>query len=207
MKISRENYLLSLIEFLFAALLIFSVAVNLKQEKQDSSNLKLPGRYLITMQWSQDKNLAQDDLDLHAVDSQGNHAWFADPTGGPSYLALDSTDDTGEPIKYYTDINTGALIACDFHEERITIYTCVEGEYIVSVYCYNKRLKNVPTKVVVTLIDLKNNSQIITKNEVELSTVSEQKVGFRFSVDKVGNIIPGSLNYKPYLLQDTKRAR
>lgn len=203
-KTSRENFLLGLVEFLFILLIICSILVNLDKEKKDNSQLKLPGRYLIVAKWLQVEGLVQDDVDVHAIDSAGHHAWFAEPDVSESCMTLDSIDDTGT-VKYFVDIKTGKLQPYEFHQERITINTIVPGEIITLIYMYNKRLTGIPTKVIVTLIDLQNNSQEILREELELTTISEQKVAFRFSVDEMGNIVPGSFNQKPYLLKDTRR--
>lgn len=184
----ERNFLLALVELLFALLIIFSIVINIDEDKKDNSALKLLGRYLIVARWAQDKSLTQnDDIDLHLLTVNGEyHAWFASPDGGQSYITMDSIDDTGG-IVYYTDIDTGAIKACLAHEERVTINTPIPGaEFVAIVYMYNKRLTGVPIKVIVTLIDLKNNSTELVKKEVVLTTVSEQKVAFRFSVDQLG---------------------
>ena len=54
-KISRESFLLGLVEFLFILLIVCSVLVNLNKKKEQESNLRLPGRYLVVMRWDQDK--------------------------------------------------------------------------------------------------------------------------------------------------------
>jgi hypothetical protein len=207
----ERNFLLALVELLFALLLIFSVVVSieeLKDKKQEDSNLKLPGRYMIIMKWPQNEyGYSNDDVDLHVIDPQGHHAWFLDDKAGESFLNLDTPDDTGMPVKYYTN-RDGKMVMSDFHEERVTIFQTVPGpSYKAIAFMYNKRLTGEDIKVTFTLIDLEKGSQEILKEEVVLSGMGQQAVAFQFSLDEAGNLVGGSVNKNPYPISDTKRYR
>jgi hypothetical protein len=206
----EKGFLRALVEFLFAVIIVLTVVVSVKEEsKSKDESLQLSGRYLITIRWPQLPNLLQnDDVDAHCVQIEtGEHSWYASPSSAKSYITMNSVDDTSSNFIYYTNIDTGKLILCNEHEERIVINTTVPGEIAVIVFMYNKRWSDVPTKVTVTLVDLLKNSQELIKEEVEMLYTGEQKTAFRFTLDVFGNIIPGSKNQIPYLIKDTKRAR
>jgi hypothetical protein len=137
----EKGFLRALVELLFAIIIVLTVTISTKEEsKQEDSKLKLPGRYMITMKWQQKEyGYSNDDIDLHVIDPQDHHAWFLDDKAGESFLNLDTPDDTGMPIKYYTD-RDGKMVMCDFHEERVTIFQTVPGpSYKAIAFMYNKR--------------------------------------------------------------------
>jgi hypothetical protein len=205
----EKGFLRALVELLFAIIIVLTVTISTKEEsKQEDSKLKLPGRYMITMKWQQKEyGYSNDDIDLHVIDPQDHHAWFLDDKAGESFLNLDTPDDTGMPIKYYTD-RDGKMVMCDFHEERVTIFQTVPGpSYKAIAFMYNKRLTGEDTKVIFTLIDLDKGSQEILKEEVVLSGMGQQAVAFQFSLDEAGNLVGGSVNKNPYPISDTKRYR
>jgi hypothetical protein len=205
----EKGFLRGFIEFLLVIIIILAVVIKVDDDskKKQEDAVKLPGRYLITMRWPQVNDpYKNDDVDAHTVHIEsGEHAWYASPSSVKSYITMDSVDDTGGNMMFYTDIQTGELVPCSNHEERIAINTTVQGEFAVVAYMYNKRWSGAPTKVTVTLIDLLKGSQELIKEEVELLYIGQQKVAFRFSLNEVGDIVPGSKNQKPYLIEKTKR--
>jgi len=208
----EKGFLRGFIEFLLVVIIVLVVAIRVDEEnknKKDDAAVKLPGRYMITLRWPQNPTAySNEDYDLHAIDPKGSHAWFADTTGGDqSALIMDTVDDTGIPIRFFTNPQTGELQMCGEHEERILIQQTTPGEYIFVVFAYNKRLTNIPIPATVTLIDLEKSSQELIKSVVELSNTGEQKVAFRFSLDQFGNVVVGSINHNSYTIDKTNRYR
>jgi hypothetical protein len=177
---------------MFTLFVLTLIAQSLSKEKKEEKKIETAGEFLIIASWH-DK--LDDDVDLYVLDPSGQTVYFRAREIGFIHL---ERDDLGR----FND-RVGDKVV-EKNEERVHIRGIVAGEYVVNVHMYAKRDPK-PTKVKISLVQLKGEDKAVIEKEVVLSEQGDEKTAFRFTLKADGsvhniNYLPRKLAVKNYLL-------
>ncbi len=177
----NEKRIIPFIDLCLNTLFVFIILYNPEQEK-DKKKEGLPtlGEYAVVVKWG-DKS--EDDVDTYVRDPNGNIAFFRAREVGLLHLERDDLGASNDTTKS----DDGNIIKVDGNEERVILRGIVPGEYIANVHMYRKR-DPTPTKVTISLLDIKGRGNTVTEREVTLERDGDEETAFRFTLTTDGKV-------------------
>ena len=172
------------IDVLFCCLLMLVAILFLLKTNEEKIKTRPPNvLYEVVLTWDGE---SEDDLDIYVRAASGHVVSFNNREGGQgSLISLDHDALGKRQNNSLTEGAEGTVVA--FNEEIVSFRGVTEGENVVTVHVYSKRDKE-PIKATIKLIKIKPFREVVVK-ERSFSTVGDEKVAFRFTTDKNGNII------------------
>lgn len=208
MRFRNYNTNIAFIDILFNTIIgitmMFIIAFLLINPIAKKGDIIVNAEFIITMSWPAENN---DDMDLYLKDPTGNVVYFRAKDRGLTHLDRDDLGAVNDTI----NTDHGPIVH-QLNEEHITIRGIVEGEYIVNVHWYNKKLSQkaelnngneyiasteVPVQVKVEKL---NPYQLIWAGEKIFTRDGEEQTFIRFYVDSEGKVT--SINHLSYSLTD-----
>ena len=171
------------IDVLFCCLLMLVAILFLLKTEEEKTKSRPPNViYEVILTWDGE---SQDDLDLYVQSASGHTVSFNNREGGAGSLISLDHDALGIRNNFLPEDQKGVIVK--FHEEVVSFRGVMEGENIVTVHVYAKRDEE-PIKGTIKLIKIKPFKEVVTKERMFEST-GQEKIAFRFTTDKNGNIL------------------
>ena len=163
--------------------MLVAILFLLKTEEQKTKSRPPNVIYEIVLTWDGESN---DDLDLYVRAATGHPVSFNNREGGQGSLISLDHDALGKS-RNNSLANGQEGTVVNYNEEIVSFRGVTEGENIVTVHVYSKRDQE-PVKATIKLLKIKPFKEVVMK-EREFIETGEQKIGFRFSTDKNGQVI------------------
>ena len=172
------------IDVLFCCLLMLVAILFLLKTEEEKIKTRPPNvLYEVILTWDGE---SEDDLDIYVQAASGHVVSFNNREGGQGSLISLDHDALGKRRNNSLQEGAAGKVVA-FNEEIVSFRGVTEGENNVTVHVYAKR-DGEPSKATIKLIKIKPFKEIITREKV-FSSVGQEKVAFRFTTDKNGNII------------------
>ena len=162
--------------------MLVAILFLLKTEEEKTKSRPPNVIYEVILTWDGE---SQDDLDLYVQSASGHTVSFNNREGGAGSLISLDHDALGIRNNFLPEDQKGVIVK--FHEEVVSFRGVMEGENIVTVHVYAKRDEE-PIKGTIKLIKIKPFKEVVTKERMFEST-GQEKIAFRFTTDKNGNIL------------------
>jgi len=195
MQIRRYFTFRPFIDVLFCCLLMLVAILFLLKTEEEKTKSRPPNvLYEVVLTWDGESN---DDLDLYVKAASGHVVSFNNREGGQGSLISLDHDALGKSRNNSLPDENGKVV--NFNEEIVSFRGVTEGENIVTVHVYAKVDEN-PVNVSIKLIKIKPFREVVVKQR-QLVEVGEEKIAFRFKIDKNGKVI--EINELPAVLANT----
>lgn len=176
-----------LFNILIGVFVMFFIAFILISPEGQDRNINSLVQYRITIEWEIDN---PDDVDIWVEDPLENLVWYNARDKGLMHL---DRDDRGEYDDWVIGPD-GKKIESRTNAEIFSIRETIPGEYIANIHMYNKNRIN-PTKVIGNLEQV-DPYKVLDTVEIWLKGHKEERLLFRFTLDKKGDIISRSKVFK-----------
>jgi hypothetical protein len=162
---------------------LFMLAFLMMSKKIEEKNNKVESKaeFLITITWDKD---SKDDVDVYVEDPLGNLVFFRSREKGLMHLDRDDLGHSNDMVRT-TD---GKMIIIRENREIVTLRGIIPGEYVVNVHMYSRRDNGELTPVMIKLEKINPILKVVTVKEVSLGKSGDEKTGFRFTLDNVGDV-------------------
>ena len=172
------------IDVLFCCLLMLVAILYLLKTDEEKTKSRPPNAiYEVILTWAGE---SEDDLDLYVRAASGHTVSFNNREGGQGSLISLDHDALGKRRNNSLREGVEGKVV-SFNEEIVSFRGVTEGENIVTVHVYSKR-DGKPTKAIIKLIKTKPFKEVIVKERTFEST-GQEKIAFRFTTDRDGNIL------------------
>ena len=172
------------IDVLFCCLLMLVAILYLLKTDEEKTKSRPPNAiYEVILTWDGE---SEDDLDLYVRAASGHTVSFNNREGGQGSLISLDHDALGKRRNNSLREGVEGKVV-SFNEEIVSFRGVTEGENIVTVHVYSKR-DGKPTKAIIKLIKTKPFKEVIVKERTFEST-GQEKIAFRFTTDRDGNIL------------------
>lgn len=190
-------------DVVFLLMLVFAVSflvamvhMNPKKKQDQTAQIQSPGNIMVSIYWPPDINV---DVDLWVMGPGDSKPVGYSHRAGKTFNLL--RDDLGT-----VNDNTGLNF-----EDAYSRGT-PPGEYIVNVHMYDNKEKPpiwpINVKVIVTesgTTPAKGESKDIWSGTVTLTKPNQEITAVRFTLDKKGNVVPGSINHVQKYLRNASQ--
>lgn len=157
----------------FMALSVFALVSHPKQKPGVQA-----GSLIFQMHW---QDSSDSDIDLWMKPPDDRPIGYSHMSGHYCNLLRDDLGRDHDPASTNTEVNI--------------CRKALPGEYIVNTMAYNAYDGNYPISVTVTVTELSTTvSRMLIEKTVQLQYQGQELTVFRFTLDKQGNIVPGSIN-------------
>ena len=184
----RDIIMLALLGFVTFVIMLLP---HLNPPTKDTATAQPPGNVVVEVHWP---NKLDSDVDLW-VEAPGDRPVGYSNKGGRIFNLL--RDDLGR---------TGD--ATDLNYEVAYSRGVPAGDYTVNLHLYRNRGGSLPIPANV-VISVKNDEgarlRQVAKKRVRLANVGQEMTVMRFSLDKAGNVVPGSIHTIPRPLRAARR--
>jgi hypothetical protein len=165
----------------FICLFMLSFLMMSKKIEEKNNKVESKAEFLITITW--EKN-STNDVDTYVEDPLGNLVFFRAREKGLLHLDRDDLGTSNDKVQ----LSDGKTIEVRGNREIVTIRGIIPGEYVVNVHMYSERDKAEKTPVTIKLEKINPALKLITLKEVTLGKAGDEKTGFRFTLDNVGDV-------------------
>lgn len=174
----------------FAFLFLMSFILIRPPTEPTKKSVEMKAEFVITMAWPDG---ALDDQDIWVKMPDGRMVGYSNKDIG--VMTLDR-DDRGGMGNTYIDPVDGTMKIQNIRREIVTVRAIIPGRYVVNVHTFSARQEYsgivsksvLPYKVDVSMIKLNPRVEEITKQQVLMEKLNDQKTAFAFTVDAEGNI-------------------
>lgn len=154
-----------------------------KKLEQDKK-ITAKAEFMITVTWPED---SKNDVDTYVEDPTGEVAFFQ--AREVSLMHLDRDDLGG---RNDTIMVGGEKIVVKENREIVTVRGIIPGEYTVWSHMYRRIDEESPTPIKIKVEKMNPSVKTIALKTVELGPNGDEKTGFRFTIDKEGDVISTS---------------
>ncbi len=172
----RDVILLALIGFVAIVIMLLP---HIKPTQKDDQEHRAPGNMIVEMHWPTEMPY---DVDLWVKGPDEHPVGFWNLGSKTFNLLRDDLGHEGDATKENYEITYSRGIP--------------KGEFIVNVHMYGQKPKHlvVPVNVVVSVKKPGQETRQILKTVIDLKRKNQEETAFRFKMDSLGDLVPGSVN-------------